>query len=548
MLKCRCVNQHLKADAYINYYKLYELLLYDLPFLSYALYITYSLPHSQSHLAKSCSNVVSYFMVHCGLSGWHINLIIEKTNYTNCVLIFSTDESNQLLCIASSDVLFTGQLKIDVEKPLLENNSHLFNDSTIQEIEQKQPTTMGENKSDSSGGGNQEELLELDRTRIEESNRLCHYKANPHIESSRSKKEKRKTDEHITPRNGDGHEKIEEEMDKTRKEGRGQKINIDLRTLAIDSIDSIIKSINQLDLNVYLIHLFFHNNDPNHLTLIEFHKLNNDQRFSKYEKYLLSNYITDFLMVIMPQISDNEIAQLIDHKIHSLTQIHPNFNEIYFLSRSVNERDSTVATMIMFNNLGFIKQWNICQSKLACFILTIKNNYRQPTYHNWTHAFTVGHMAYIILTIERTLIHQYLDEMEQLALFIGALCHDIDHRGFNNHYQTLIHSPLDAVYGYKGSILEHHHIDQTMRILNMKDCNIFSQMTKIKNYVIQYLYYYYHHHHHHLIEKAFIPELHIHFIDSIVLSCFKILSNILPKFQSILYTIDKNKQIWQILF
>ncbi|CAH8819437.1 unnamed protein product, partial [Schistosoma curassoni] len=52
---------------------------------------------------------------------------------------------------------------------------------------------------------------------------------------------------------------------------------------------------------VYLIHLFFHNNDPNHLTLIEFHKLNNDQRFSKYEKYLLSNYITDFLMIIMPQ-------------------------------------------------------------------------------------------------------------------------------------------------------------------------------------------------------------------------------------------------------
>ncbi|CAH8588049.1 unnamed protein product [Schistosoma margrebowiei] len=325
--------------------------------------------------------------------------IIEKTNYTNCVLIFSTDESNQLLCIASSDVLFTGQLKIDVEKSLLENNSHLFNDSTIQELGQV-------------------------------------------------------------------------------------KINIDLRTLAIDSIDSIIKSINQLDLNVYLIHLFFHNNDPNHLTLIEFHKLNNDQRFSKYEKYLLSNYITDFLMVIMPQISDNEIAQLIDHKIHSLTQIHPNFNEISFLSRSVNDRDSTVATMIMFNNLGFIKQWNICQSKLACFILTIKNNYRQPTYHNWTHAFTVGHMAYIILTIERTLIHQYLDEMEQLALFIGALCHDIDHRGFNNHYQTLIHSPLDAVYGYKGSILEHHHIDQTMRILNMKDCNIFSQMTKID--IIEY--------------------------------------------------------------
>ncbi|VDP31809.1 unnamed protein product [Schistosoma curassoni] len=47
----------------------YELLLYDLPFLSYALSINYYLLYSQPHLAKSCTNVVSCFMVRCGLSG-----------------------------------------------------------------------------------------------------------------------------------------------------------------------------------------------------------------------------------------------------------------------------------------------------------------------------------------------------------------------------------------------------------------------------------------------------------------------------------------------
>ncbi|VDO80148.1 unnamed protein product [Schistosoma margrebowiei] len=46
-----------------------KLLLYGLPFSSYVQSINYYLPHSQPHLANSCTNVVSYFMVRCDLSG-----------------------------------------------------------------------------------------------------------------------------------------------------------------------------------------------------------------------------------------------------------------------------------------------------------------------------------------------------------------------------------------------------------------------------------------------------------------------------------------------
>ncbi|VDO62869.1 unnamed protein product [Schistosoma curassoni] len=56
----------------------YELLLYDLPFLNYALSINYYRPYAQPHLANSCTNVVSYFMVRCGLSGWYINPVCLK--------------------------------------------------------------------------------------------------------------------------------------------------------------------------------------------------------------------------------------------------------------------------------------------------------------------------------------------------------------------------------------------------------------------------------------------------------------------------------------
>ncbi|CAH8499320.1 unnamed protein product [Schistosoma guineensis] len=55
----------------------------------------------------------------------------------------------------------------------------------------------------------EEETLEVDRTYIEEITQLRH-KANPHLESS-SSKEERKTKEHITLRNGDRYEKNEQQ-------------------------------------------------------------------------------------------------------------------------------------------------------------------------------------------------------------------------------------------------------------------------------------------------------------------------------------------------
>ncbi|VDP47418.1 unnamed protein product [Schistosoma curassoni] len=55
-----------------------ELLLYDLPFLSYGLSINYHLPYSQPHLAKYCTNVIFYFMVRCGRFDWYINPVCLK--------------------------------------------------------------------------------------------------------------------------------------------------------------------------------------------------------------------------------------------------------------------------------------------------------------------------------------------------------------------------------------------------------------------------------------------------------------------------------------
>ena len=64
---------HIHAYPIISFILSHRLLLYDLPFLSYTQSINDSLPHSQPHLAKSCTNVIFYFMVRCGQFVWYIN-------------------------------------------------------------------------------------------------------------------------------------------------------------------------------------------------------------------------------------------------------------------------------------------------------------------------------------------------------------------------------------------------------------------------------------------------------------------------------------------
>ncbi|VDP46849.1 unnamed protein product [Schistosoma mattheei] len=79
---------------------------------------------------------------------------------------------------------------------------------------------MGEKKSDPTAGTNQGEALVVDRIHIEEITQLLHN-ASTDLNSSMPN-EKRKTKEHITPRNGDRHEKNEQQLDRARKEGLGQ--------------------------------------------------------------------------------------------------------------------------------------------------------------------------------------------------------------------------------------------------------------------------------------------------------------------------------------
>lgn len=66
---------------------------------------------------------------------------------------------------------------------------------------------------------------------------------------------------------------------------------------------------------------------------------------------------------------------------------------------------------------------------------------------------------------------RFMNDLEMLGLLVACLCHDLDHRGTNNAFQTKTESPLAILYST--STMEHHHFDQCVMILNTDSNNIF---------------------------------------------------------------------------
>ena len=64
-----------------------------------------------------------------------------------------------------------------------------------------------------------------------------------------------------------------------------------------------------------------------------------------------------------------------------------------------------------------------------------------------------------------------MQDLEIFGLLVACLCHDLDHRGTNNAFQTKTESPLAILY--TTSTMEHHHFDQCVMILNSEGNNIF---------------------------------------------------------------------------
>ncbi|XP_032783247.2 probable 3',5'-cyclic phosphodiesterase pde-5 isoform X1 [Daphnia magna] len=160
--------------------------------------------------------------------------------------------------------------------------------------------------------------------------------------------------------------------------------------------------------------------------------------------------------------SDNHFVQ------QNVTSNTIGLDQFWFSAFGINDMEKVHNAVYMFVDLFGLGQFE--QDSLIRFMLTVRKNYRRVPYHNWTHGFAVANSMYVILKRAPNTFKP----LEAVALFVSALCHDLDHRGKNNKFMLDTASPLAAIY--TTSTMEHHHFNQTVIILQQEGHNILGKL------------------------------------------------------------------------
>ncbi|XP_056145122.1 high affinity cGMP-specific 3',5'-cyclic phosphodiesterase 9A isoform X3 [Lampris incognitus] len=125
----------------------------------------------------------------------------------------------------------------------------------------------------------------------------------------------------------------------------------------------------------------------------------------------------------------------------------------------------------MYHDLGLVKDFNINPITLKRWLLCIHDNYRNNPFHNFRHCFCVTQMMYSMICL--CSLQEKFTQVDILILMTAAVCHDLDHPGYNNMYQINARTELAVRYN-DISPLENHHCAVAFQIFSQPDCNIFS--------------------------------------------------------------------------
>lgn len=118
---------------------------------------------------------------------------------------------------------------------------------------------------------------------------------------------------------------------------------------------------------------------------------------------------------------------------------------------------------IMFKDLFANTEYEMDDSELSAYTLSIRKNYREIPYHNFTHALSVTHGIYAL--VQNTSLKNDLEQIEIYSMVLAALNHDVDHRGLNNSFQKNAKTLLARLYST--SIMENHHFNYSKLILDI---------------------------------------------------------------------------------
>ncbi|KAL5968128.1 putative 3'5'-cyclic phosphodiesterase pde-5, partial [Taenia solium] len=178
-----------------------------------------------------------------------------------------------------------------------------------------------------------------------------------------------------------------------------------------------------------------------------------------YEKMFRSEQKCRITMEIMLHHNLASDSDVVEYHAHEIPDSIPGITEPLFSPWHMPDEEMPAVFIYMVHDV--IGKSVIDLQTLIRFTLTVRKNYRDVIYHNWYHGFSVAHGAYVEIKREDCNFTQ----VEKLCILIAALCHDLDHRGTDNSYQRKKGTPLATLYST--SILEHHHFNMTLTILQI---------------------------------------------------------------------------------
>ncbi|XP_069704363.1 cGMP-dependent 3',5'-cyclic phosphodiesterase-like isoform X2 [Periplaneta americana] len=197
--------------------------------------------------------------------------------------------------------------------------------------------------------------------------------------------------------------------------------------------------------------------------------------YRKIQEAQARNQLINELMIYHMKVSDEDVEHLLNcPNNHDV----PNLSDFGFSPRSLPWDEMACYTLLMFQDLQLDVLFNIKRETLARFILFVKKGYRDTPYHNWRHAFSTIHFAYLLIKNLDLINLGYITPLEALAFMVSCVCHDLDHRGTTNSFQTKSGTALADLYSSEGSVMERHHFAQAACMLNTPGCNILDGMPR----------------------------------------------------------------------
>ncbi|XP_059172055.1 high affinity cGMP-specific 3',5'-cyclic phosphodiesterase 9A-like [Physella acuta] len=156
-------------------------------------------------------------------------------------------------------------------------------------------------------------------------------------------------------------------------------------------------------------------------------------------------------------------------KVHVSDEVRRELRKQSFDNWQWDDPEMLILLRQMYIDLNLITKLNIDMNVLHEWLYEVYRNYNIVPFHNFKHCFMVAQMMYGLTWLID--LPSKLDTLEIFTLLTSAICHDLDHPGYNNAYQ--INAKTELALRYNDiSPLENHHCAVAFDILKKDKCNI----------------------------------------------------------------------------